>query len=262
MVVPAIGMTESPLIATKVPAEPLRIERFDRVALEGGTLVRSEGDGSVEWVSCGKFYDGTHVEIVDPETLTPVAEGTVGEIWVSGPAVSPGYFRRPDATAVTFGQKLPGDDRPYLRTGDLAAVFDGQLYVTGRLKEMLIVRGRNIYPQDIEAFARTVSPAVGLGAAFELVGHPSEVGLVFETSNDALAEAGETAESLAERVRKQVADEISLPSLAVALISDGTLPRTPTGKVRRTPTRAMIEDGAVNTLYAKGFRPVELTSVP
>ena len=262
VITPAIGMTESPLVAGKVPEDSLRIERFDRAALESGTLVRSEGEGSVEWVSCGRIYDGTHVVIVNPDTLKPVTDGTVGEIWVSGPAVSPGYFRRPDATAITFGQSLPGDDRPYMRTGDLAAMLEGEMFVTGRLKEMLIVRGRNIYPQDIEAFARTVSPAVGLGAAFELVEHPSEIGLVFETSSEALAEAGETAESLAERVRKEVVDGISLPSLAVAVIPEGTLPRTPTGKVRRNPTRAMIEAGAVKTLFTRGFRPVELTSVP
>jgi len=261
-IAPVMGMTEAMMVSGKFAGDPLRIERFDHAELEAGRLVRAEGEGTVEWVSCGKTPEGTHVVIVNPDTLTPVTEGTVGEIWISSPMVSPGYFRRPDATAETFGQKLPGDSRPYMRTGDLAAVLDGQLYVTGRLKEMLIVRGRNIYPQDIEAGARTVSPAVGIGAAFDLTGHPSEFGLVFETSEEALAEAGETAESLAERVRKEVVDGISLPSLAVAVIPEGTLPRTPTGKVRRTPTRAMIEAGTVETLFTRGFRPVKLTSVP
>lgn len=258
-IAPVMGMTESMLMAGKFPEDPLCIERFDRAQLEAGRLVRVEGEGAVEWVSCGRTPEGTHVVIVNPETLTPVPDGTVGEIWVSSPMVSPGYFRRPDATAETFGQLLPGDDRPYLRSGDLAAVLDGQLFVTGRLKEMLIVRGRNIYPQDIEAGARTVSPAVGIGAAFELTGHPAEIGLVFEANEDALAEAGETAESLAERVRNEVARGISLPSLAVAVIPEGALPRTPTGKVRRNPTREMIEGGTVKPLYATGFRPVAAT---
>lgn len=261
-IAPVMGMTESMLMAGKFPDDPLRIERFDHAELEAGRLVKGEGEGAVEWVSCGRTPEGTHVVIVDPETLTPVPDGTVGEIWISSPMVSPGYFRRPDATAETFGQSLPGDSRPFLRSGDLAAVLDGELYVTGRLKEMLIVRGRNVYPQDIEAGARTVSPAVGIGAAFELTGHPSEIGLVFETSEEALAEAGETAESLAERVREEVTSGISLPSLAVAVIPEGTLPRTPTGKVRRNPTRVMIEDGTVESLHAIGFRPVELTTSP
>lgn len=261
-IAPAMGMTESMMISGKFSEEPLTIQCFDRAALEAGRLVIGTGDGTVEWVSCGRTPTGTHVVIVDPDSLTPVPDGTIGEIWVSSPMVSPGYFRRPDATAETFGLKLPGDSRPYLRTGDLAAVLEGQLYVTGRLKEMLIVRGRNIYPQDIEADARTVSPAVGIGAAFELVGHPSEIGLVFETSDEALVEAGETVASLAERVRKELIRGISLPSLAVAIVPEGTLPRTPTGKVRRTPTRAMIESGRVESLCASGFRPVELTATP
>jgi acyl-CoA synthetase (AMP-forming)/AMP-acid ligase II len=262
VIAPVLGMTEAMVLTGKRVGDPLRIERFDHAELEAGRLVKAEGEGTVEWVSCGKTPEGTYVVIVNPDTLTPVTEGTVGEIWISSPMVSPGYFRRPDATAETFGQKLPGDDRPYMRTGDLAAVLDGQLYVTGRLKEMLIVRGRNIYPQDIEACARTVSPAVGIGAAFDLTGHPSEFGLVFETSEEALAEAGETAESLAERVRKEVAIGMSLPSLAVAVIPEGTLPRTPTGKVRRAPTRAMIEAGTVEMHFTRGFRPVPLNSVP
>jgi acyl-CoA synthetase (AMP-forming)/AMP-acid ligase II len=142
-----------------------------------------------------------------------------------------------------------------MRTGDLAAWLDGELYVTGRLKEMIIVRGRNLYPQDIEAASRVVAPAVGISAAFELAAHPSAVGIVFEVNAEALTESGLNVDELAQRVRDQLIKRSSLPSLAVAVVPEGTLPRTPTGKVRRTPTRALIESGDLATIYSVGFRP-------
>jgi acyl-CoA synthetase (AMP-forming)/AMP-acid ligase II len=255
MIAPVMGMTESNMISGKFAGDDLTVRRFDAVALESGSLVPAEGEGSVEWVSCGRTTDETTVVIVDPDTFLPVPDGAVGEIWVSSPMVSPGYFRRPDATAETFGHTLDEYDGSFMRTGDLAAVLDGELYVTGRLKEMIIVRGRNLYPQDIEAAARTVSPAVGIGACFELSGHPSVVGIVLEVDDEALTESGEGLDDLAVRVRDALMTRISLPSLAVAFVAAGTLPRTPTGKVRRTPTRASIENGTLPTIYSSGFRP-------
>lgn len=256
MIAPVMGMTEANLISGKFPGQPLVIRTFDRAALERGELVPTTGDGSVEWVSCGGWTSETTLVIVDPDTLAPVPDGTVGEIWVASPMVSPGYFRRPDATAETFGRTLPGYDESFMRTGDLAAILDDQLYVTGRLKEMLIVRGRNVYPQDIEAAAKAVSPAVGIGSAFELIGHPSPVGLVFEVSAEALTATGDTPESLALKVRAGLADKMGLTSVAVATVSEGMLPRTPTGKVRRQPTRAQLIAGDLAPDYAVGFAPI------
>jgi acyl-CoA synthetase (AMP-forming)/AMP-acid ligase II len=258
MIAPVMGMTEANLISGKFPEDELVIRRFDAAALESGRLEPSSGDGSVEWVWCGRTSDDTTVVVVDPDTFTPVEDGVVGEIWVSSPMVSPGYFRRPDATAETFGHTLPGVPGAFMRTGDLAAWLDGQLYVTGRLKEMIIVRGRNLYPQDIEAAARAVSPAVGIGAAFELQGHPSAIGVVAEIDAEALAESGDQLDVLAERVRTELVQRISVPSVAVGLVPPGTLPRTPTGKVRRTPTRTQIEQGTIELLHASGFRPAPL----
>ncbi|MCS5735603.1 fatty acyl-AMP ligase [Herbiconiux daphne] len=254
MVAPVMGMTEAMMISGKFPEDDLVISHFDSAELQAGHLVPSTGEGSVEWVSCGRWPDNIHVRIVDPETLAVVPDGEVGEIWVASASVSPGYFRRPDATAETFGLKLPGDDNAYMRTGDLAAVIDGQLYVTGRLKEMIIIRGRNLYPQDIEAAARTVHPAVGIGAAFELAGHPSVVGLAFEASAEALGDTDPDA--LAAQVRETIVAGFSLPSLAVMIVPEGALPRTPTGKVRRQPTRQQIEAGALPALSSSGFNPV------
>ncbi|MCR2761906.1 AMP-binding protein [Microbacterium sp. zg.B48] len=254
MIAPTMGMTEATAYAGKYPGEAMVVRRFDRAAIESGELIPAEGPGSVEAVSCGRPIKDTTVVIVDPHTLMPVPDGTIGEIWVASPMVSPGYFRRPDATAETFGQQLPGSEEAFMRTGDLAAILDGELFVTGRLKEVINVRGRNLYPQDIEAAARLVSPAVGFGAAFELDGHPSAVGTVLEYNEETLAQSGHSIDKLAGRVRDALVKNISLPSLGVAFVTEGSLPRTSTGKVRRALTRTMLENGDLSTAHSSGFR--------
>ena len=107
--------------------------------------------------------------IVEPTLAMPCQPGRVGEIWVSGPSIAQGYWDRPDATAESFGAHLPDGRGPFLRTGDLGFLHDDELYVTGRLKELIIIRGRNVYPHDLEGAAlvhRAVRP--GCGAAFAL----------------------------------------------------------------------------------------------
>jgi len=254
---PSMGMTEGLVFTAKFINEPMITRSFNRSQLESGHLVpaRSAGEDAVEMVSCGHPHESTTLVIVDPDTLLPVPDGTIGEIWVSSPMVSPGYFRRPDATAETFGLTLPGSEKSFLRSGDLAAVVDGQLYVTGRLKEMIIIRGRNLYPQDIEAVTRSISPAVGISAAFELEGHPSAVGIVLEQNDEALAESGESLDDLGARVRETLLHSFSLPSVAVAFVPETALPRTPTGKIRRTSTRSMVERAELPITYSSGFRP-------
>ncbi|MET0673426.1 MAG: fatty acyl-AMP ligase [Microbacterium pygmaeum] len=247
-IAPALGMTEAMLISAKPLHTPYVITQADTAALERGELELA-GDGpSTELVSCGHWTDQTSVRIVDPDTLEPVADGQVGEIWIASPMLSPGYFRRPDATAESFGHSLPGDDRSYLRSGDLGVVLDRELYVTGRLKEVIILRGRNIYPQDIEAAARLVSPAVGVGAAFEIEGHSAPVALVLEVNPEALAESGEDLEALCSRVADVVTAKFSLPGVIVLPVAEGGVPRTATGKVRRRPARAQFDAGTLETL--------------
>ncbi|WJL94728.1 fatty acyl-AMP ligase [Microbacterium sp. ET2] len=253
-IAPVMGMTEAMLISGKFPGDGLVLRTFDKTRFEEGELVPATGPDAVEMVSCGRPSSETSVVIVDPDTFRPVPEGTVGEIWVASPMVSPGYFRRPDANAETFGHTLPGDDRSYMRTGDLAAVLDGELYITGRLKEMIIIRGRNIYPQDLEARAAKVSPALGMGSSFELEGHPSVVGIVLELDPET-APTGTGLDDLAEAVRAELMKAYSLPSVAVAFVAAGQLPRTATGKVRRRPTRAQIESGTLPVIHTTGFRP-------
>jgi acyl-CoA synthetase (AMP-forming)/AMP-acid ligase II len=260
-VIPAMGMTEAMLVSAKRPHTPTRFSRFDGNELAEGSLTPSSGEGSVEMVSNGRPSRATNVVIVDPDSLMPCLDGKIGEIWVSSPMIGPGYFRRPDATAETFGHRLPGDDREYLRTGDLASILDGELYITGRLKEIIIVRGRNVYPNDLEAAASIAHPALGVSAAFELQGHPSAVGIVAEYDSEAVNASNVSLADLADALRAVLVQRASLPSVAVALVEAGTIPRTATGKVRRRPTRAALEDGSLPVSYSRGYRdPVRATA--
>jgi acyl-CoA synthetase (AMP-forming)/AMP-acid ligase II len=152
---PCFGLAESTLAVTldRPAGEP----RFLSVSTRGLQAGRIEAADSrlemdiIDLVSCGLSSPGHHFVIVDPETCVERGEGEIGEIWASGPSVSAGYWQHPEATAAVFGKYLATGQGPFLRTGDLGFVDEGQLYITGRLKDLIILRGRNHYPQDIEA---------------------------------------------------------------------------------------------------------------
>jgi len=253
MFAPALGTTESMLVTMKPMGEKLVVLDADAKALESGILrAAATGQRAVEMVSCGPAAPLCEVAVVDPATGIRLADGEVGEIWLASPATSPGYWHRPDATAETFGARLPGDEHRYNRTGDLGALIDGELFVTGRLKDLIIVRGRNIYPQDIEAAAVRFHPAVGAGTAFELTGHPCEVGIVLEVDGEKMPADG-GASAFARDLRSALVRELSLPSLAIAFLPTGELPRTAIGKVKRSFTRAALENGELDVAYADGF---------
>ncbi|MCX4090900.1 fatty acyl-AMP ligase [Nocardia sp. alder85J] len=162
---PVYGLAEATLMVTAADttAAPTRLE------IPGRYLVGDRAR-SAELVGVGRPPAGITVAIADPEHGTARAEGVEGEIWVAGNSVAAGYFRDEAATAATFGATLPGDDRRYLRTGDLGFLSGGELFVTGRQKDLLIVDGRNHYPQDLELTAESAHPAVRAGcvAAFSV----------------------------------------------------------------------------------------------
>lgn len=193
-------------------------------------------------VGCGRAWPGLAVRVVDPESHAPLPDGTVGEIWAAGESIAAGYWGRPEETERTF-QDRAADGGPWLRTGDLGFVAGGELFVTGRLKDLIVVRGRNHYPQDIEATAQAAHPALrpGCGAAFEAAGRPAVV-LVNEVDRghrpvDPAAVAAAVRQAVAERHEVQVAD--------VVLLEFGGIPKTSSGKVRRHACRAGYEGGGL-----------------
>ncbi|MFD4422596.1 fatty acyl-AMP ligase [Agromyces sp. NPDC058484] len=253
--IPAYGMAETTLLVTasvrRGAVQPIRV---DAASLERGELRSAvEGERAIDLVSCGPPARGHEVVIVDPTTGARTPPGGIGEILVHGPSVAQGYRRRPRETADVFGATVAGEPGAptYLRTGDLGALVDGELVITGRLKDLIIIRGRNLYPQDLEATAQASLHSGCLSAAFEGTGTQSVVGLVAEV--DLARVAAEELGGLAERVRRSVADEHMIPDLGVALIRKGTLPRTTSGKVQRGLTRSLLADERLATVLTLGF---------
>ncbi|MEO6826047.1 MAG: fatty acyl-AMP ligase [Microbacteriaceae bacterium] len=256
MMAPGFGATETMLVTMKQLGQKMVVLDFDATALESGTLKPvTKSERSVELVSCGVAGPGCIVAIADPSTGERLADGQVGEIWAAGPNIAHGYWRRPDATAEAFGAHLADDEHDYYRTGDLGALINGEMFVTGRLKDLIIVRGRNIYPQDIEAAAARFHPAVGMGTAFELTGHPADVGIILEVDGNETPLDNAELNTLALNLRSDLVHQFSLPSLAIGFLVAGELPRTALGKVRRAFTRSALENGQLRLVYADGFSP-------
>jgi acyl-CoA synthetase (AMP-forming)/AMP-acid ligase II len=243
-VAPGYGLAEHTL---KVAGSPLGTEPATlwlSAAGLGAGQVRprpgSSGTDTVPVAGCGRTVGRTHVRIVDPDTTRPCPPDRTGEIWVSGPCVARGYLNRPEATRRTFGARIDGEEDagPFLRTGDLGFVHEGELYVTGRLKDMLIVKGRNHCPQDLEYTAERSHPALrpACAAAFAVdTGKEEKLVLVVEADGRALRTSG--PEDIVRAIREAVRAEHRLSADEVVLIRRGTLPRTTSGKVRRSTCR-------------------------
>jgi len=241
---PCYGLAENTLLTTVgSPGLEPRILCVDPGALEQG-LVAAPRDAAkkLELVGCGSIRDESRLAIVDPESCRELRPDRVGEIWVHGPSVAQGYWQRPEETTQTFGAHLADSDAgPFLRTGDLGFVHAGELYVCGRLKDLIIIRGRNLYPSDIEAAAeREVSFSRANGvAAFAIDGADTEkLVIVVELPDEVVTNLADAAllakaEALIERVRGTIASEFEAPVHEIVCVKQGTFPRTTSGKVQR-----------------------------
>ncbi|XXT19046.1 amino acid adenylation domain-containing protein [Sorangium sp. So ce429] len=254
---PCYGLAEATLLsAGGLKAEPAHVQRFDGPALRERRGVASEQTraSDVALVSCGTTLAGQSLIVVDPETAAPCGPGTIGEIWMSGPSVAMGYWEREEETARTFGARLASGEGPYLRTGDLGLLHDGELYIAGRLKDVIILRGRNHYPQDIEKTAEESHPAVrpGCSASFStVVGGEERVVVVAEYNQ----RSGAPADDVAHAVAQAVAEEHQLSVHEVVLIEPGSIPKTSSGKIQRHACRAGYLDGSLSVLTAWRSEP-------
>lgn len=240
--IPAYGLAESTLLVSGGRRhDGPRVLALDAAALGHGLADVTDGGRSTSLVSCGQPIRDHAITIVDPVSLEACADKTVGEIWISGPSVAQGYWNRPEQTEQLFHAQFE-DDGPYLRTGDLGFQLDGELFVTGRLKELIIVRGRNHYPQDIESTVQRAHRAVydSVGAAFSVVRNAQEhVAVVQELPRHATADSGEVIDA----IRSAVAEQHGLELHAIALLKAGTIPKTSSGKVRRDSCRQGLLNG-------------------
>jgi acyl-CoA synthetase (AMP-forming)/AMP-acid ligase II len=202
---------------------------------------------SQEVVSCGYPTRGERLVIVDPERAVPCAAGRIGEIWARGPHVARGYWENREATQATFGARLAGEAaQAFLRTGDLGFIEDEQLYFTGRLKDTIIIRGSNYYPQDIELLVERSHPALRAtcGAAFTVPHADAEALVVVQEVERTYRHRLDVAEVVA-NIRQAVVSELELSVHRVVLIKTGTIPKTSSGKIQRGLTRARYLDGSL-----------------
>ncbi len=189
-------------------------------------------------VSCGEVDTEHTVRIVDPTTLRSVDDGVVGEIWVSGRSVAAGYYNRPELTREVFHARLAGEQGEYLRTGDLGFMRAGELFVTGRIKDLVIVNGRNIYPHDVEAAVVHADPAFRIAVAFSIPDDSSEqLCVVAEVGHRELST--ELYAEMVEAIRSSVTAEFGIAP-RVHLCPRRTIPTTTSGKVRRQEARRMF----------------------
>ncbi len=247
---PCYGLAEVTLLASggKGPSEP-SILHVDRQELGNhrGVRIESSHPRAQALVGCGAPRNGNTVKIVDPQTGTECDEGGVGEIWVQGGSVTQGYWKQDELNQEIFRASLNGDGQEtFLRTGDLGFFYEGELYVTGRLKDVIIIRGRNHYPHDIERTAQLAHEAVDMGAAFSVEGEREEQLVVVHQLRR--EHRGADKNEVLRAVRKSIVDEHDLDPLAILLIRPVSLPITSSGKVQRRLCREQYLAGQLSVV--------------
>jgi 8-amino-7-oxononanoate synthase len=237
---PCFGLAEATLIVSGgYVLEPPVIRTFDAAGLARREVIDAEPDdeGVRAMVGCGRNLPDQKIVIVDPETLTPCPPGRIGEIWVLGSSVAQGYWQQPEATQQTFCAHLKDTgEGPFLRTGDLGFLQDGELFVTGRLKDLIIVHGVNYYPQDIERTVQDSHPRLrpDCGAAFTVdAGGRERLVIVQEVERHKQSDFS----GVFDAVHRAVAAEHEFAPDVIVLIRAGSVPKTSSGKIQRHACR-------------------------
>lgn len=265
---PCYGLAEGTLIVSgSKHGVPPRVHAFDEASLEQHLAVEvPQGqENSRNLVGCGYVPADQTVAIVDPDTGDELPRGRIGEIWVSGPSVAQGYWDQPEETVRTFGARINGrEDGPFLRTGDLGFIIDGELFVTGRLKDLIILEGRNHYPQDIEITVENAHAAIRPSCCAVFVaetGGSERLTVVAEVEprfTRALSKANGKIPSnngsgphsdekeIVRAIRRAVAEHHDIQVHSVALLKPGKLPKTSSGKVQRHACRAGFLAGTLD----------------
>lgn len=242
---PSYGLAEATVFVTRSrPGAGPVVRDVDAAALQRGRLEDPvEGARATRLVSCGTPVANQHVAVVGPDgSRRP--DGAVGEIWVCGPNVGRAYWQRPDESAATFGGELadPGDlpTGPWLRTGDLGAIAGGDLYVTGRRKDLIIVDGRNVYPHDIELTVEQAHPVIAAHrlAAFSVPGAGGEDVVVVAERHRTAEDAAERLDEIVAATRAAVSAEHAVALDDFVLVEPDTIARTSSGKIARHGARA------------------------
>ncbi|HEY0734645.1 MAG TPA: amino acid adenylation domain-containing protein, partial [Herpetosiphonaceae bacterium] len=262
---PCDGLAETTLrVSGGSPAAPPIVTAFAGDELEHRRVVERGADqpGARSLVGCGQVLGDQRVVVVDPETGAACRPGTIGEIWVSGSSVAQGYWNRPEASAQTFGARLPSGDGPFLRTGDLGFFHAGELFIAGRLKDLIIIRGRNYYPQDIELTVERSHSALRAGAtaafAVEIAG---EERLIVAQEVERQHRAADL-DAVAAAIRQAISEQHELQTHAILLLKPGSLPKTSSGKIQRHLCRLRFLDGELDALHQSTIAELPANPAP
>lgn len=252
---PCFGMAETTLLVSgSRKTKPALLVDVDRQALKEGRVEPANGDADAQrLVGCGPPDNAVRLEIVDPLAHTIQPAGQVGEVWISGKTVAQGYWNKPQLTQEIFQATIAGEPNVhFLRTGDLGVVHGGELFITGRRKDLIIVRGANHYPQDIEATASAAHESLlpGSAAAFSSTNDQDDtveqVVLVQEVQRSWLRKL--PTEEVLQAVQRAVIDEHQVSLARVVLIRTGQLPKTTSGKIQRSLTRDRLLAGELKVV--------------
>ncbi|MGK8524856.1 fatty acyl-AMP ligase [Nocardia asteroides] len=243
---PAYGLAEVTLLASTraVPSEPVHLDV----------------GGETRLVGCGGAARGLDIRIVDPHTQRQLPENTVGEIWIRGGSVAAGYWNRPEETRAVFDAHI-GAEGPFLRTGDLGLLSGDELFIAGRRKDLLIVNGRNVYPQDIESLVRELHPAFadspGVAVSVDAGGRER---LVVLQGVKTVLQGDTTFAELTSTIKRAVARRFDVPAPNVVLVAPRSVHRTTSGKVQRGSMREAFLRGRVADVLHQDLEPALLRS--
>lgn len=256
---PCYGLAECTVVAVGGPRDTSPVvRRVDVQALSEGEVVPpTDDEPALSEICSGQAMEGGEVVVVDPVTRTPAAPGRVGEMWLAGPHIGQGYWRRPKESAETFGARLADGRGPFLRTGDLGFSMPEGFYIVGRIKDLLIVRGRNYAPSDIEQIWPDVFGHAGqaTAACFQVdVDGRSHVVLVAEIDRATrqLDDLQAAIDAFAMEVRAKGLERLDLSINDLIILPPGSVPRTTSGKVRRSATREKLLGGRLPVLGSSG----------
>jgi len=251
-VFPCFGLAEGTLYVTGGPrrSPPVTL-RVSTEALEQHNVVMQANDekGGRILVSSGRSRLDNRAIIVDPQTATALGPQKIGEVWVYGPSVARGYWNRPEQSRETFQAKITNSDTPHLRTGDLGFMYDGNLFVTGRIKDMIIIQGRNHYPQDIELTVCQSHSALrpDAAAAFSVdIDNKECLVVACEVIRSALKNLDHR--DIVGSMRQAIAEGHDVRLHTAVLLKPGTLPKTSSGKVMRTAARMDFQNGRLSAV--------------
>ncbi len=252
---PTYGLAEGTLFATGGTFQTgARILSVAKEALEQGRLIPADLGPTQQLVSVGHAWLDQQAYIVHPETQIRCPEKQVGEIWLKGPSVAQGYWNAPTQTQTQFHAYLANGDGPFFRTGDLGAMYAGELYITGRMKDLIILRGRNLYPDDLESAAESAHEALKVtsSAAFSVeMGDEEALILVQEIERSALRNLD--LETLFTAICQALFKQFTLLPHTIVLLMPHRLPKTTSGKVQRQKTKALFLKGELIEIARKSL---------